>query len=218
MEYDISFGLSRKDTNVKTFKWTWEKLVERLKDVAYCGHTMEAYKKMTKQQRVDAKDVGFFIGGSCRKRKVVHRQIISLDIDETDNKTLTNLHKWLKGYAYVIHSTHSSTPDSPRYRVVVPLDRPVFADEYSAIMRILSEQINIPVDVATLDFNRVMFLPSVPKDAEYFFESSRSKKSMQVAEILALQPDWKDLSGTDVPQKVSVQDPKYKGGDRKSVV
>lgn len=212
MEYDISFGLSRKDTNVKTFKWTWEKLVERLKDVAYCGHTMEAYKKMTKQQRVDAKDVGFFIGGSCRKRKVVHRQIISLDIDETDNKTLTNLHKWLKGYAYVIHSTHSSTPDSPRYRVVVPLDRPVFADEYSAIMRILSEQINIPVDVATLDFNRVMFLPSVPKDAEYFFESSRSKKSMQVAEILALQPDWKDLSGTDVPQKVSVQDPKYKGG------
>lgn len=103
-----------------------------------------------------------------RKRKVSFRQLIALDIDEGSPEVLSDLRAWLSGHSYLIHSTHSSTPEKPRYRVIAPLDRIVVADEYGALMRVLYDQFHLPIDVATFDFNRIMFLPSVPKDADYF--------------------------------------------------
>lgn len=209
--YDIAFGLNRKDSNSKQAKLDWGQIVTRLKNVMKCEHTMQQYKDMTKTQRTDAKDCGFFIGGLVIKRKVTYRQIISLDIDYPDEKTFENLHNWLNGHSYVIHSTHSSTPKEPRYRVVVPLDRFVLADEYGAVMRILHEKFNLPIDPATLDFNHIMFLPSIPRDAEYFFEEGRGEP-VTVQTLLDAVEDWRDLSGLDVPKTVAVQDPKFKGG------
>lgn len=209
--YDIALGTKRKDTNTKQYRWEWNEIVERLKNVEYAEHTMSQYAAMTKLQRVDAKDVGFFIGGLVTKRKVTYRQILSLDIDEADEATLNTLRTWLKGSTYVLHSTHSSTPEHPRYRVVAPLNRIVSADEYGAIMRVLHEKFKLPLDVATFDFNRIMFLPSVPKDAEYFFES-KDGEPLNVEELLSQLGNWQDLSGITMPAKIQVQDPLKKGG------
>lgn len=107
------------------------------------------------------------------KRKVTYRQLLVIDIDEAADTTLPKLREWLSGKSYVIHSTHSSTPEEPRFRVVAPLNRLVLADEYGAVMRVLHDKFEIPIDVATFDFNRIMFLPSIPKDAEYFSRRRR---------------------------------------------
>ena len=95
--YDIAFGLNRKDTKTKPSKLDWEQIAERLKNVTRCEHTIAQYSAMTKQQRIDAKDVGFFIGGLVINRKVTYRQIISLDIDYPTEKTLESLYTWLDG-------------------------------------------------------------------------------------------------------------------------
>lgn len=208
--YNIALGNKRKDVNTKPIRWEWEELVKRLKNVEYAEHTLEEYSRMPKAQRIDVKDVGFFIGGMAEKRKVIYRQILSLDIDDCADDTLSNLREWLKDTTYIIHSTHSSTPENPRYRVVAPLSRIVQADEYGALMRILHSNFKLPIDVATLDFNRIMFFPSVPKDAEYFFESKMGN-SLDVDELLQTVSDWKNLSDVSVP-KVKVQNPLKKGG------
>lgn len=208
--FDIALGTKRRDTNTKTVKWEWPEIVKRLKNVVYAEHTTEQYASMTKAQKVDAKDCGFFIGGLVEKRKVIFRQILSLDIDDANETTLSDIRSWLKGKTYVLHSTHSSTPDSPRYRVVAPLSRIVQADEHGGIMRILHDTFKLPLDVATFDFNRIMFLPSVPKDADYFFESSDGEP-IDVDRLLAKRPDWGNLAEITVP-KIQVKDPKLKGG------
>lgn len=210
MVYDIALGNTRKDTSPKQYKWEWGEIEKRLRNVTYCEHTMAQYTTMTKVQRIDAKDVGYFIGGLANKRKVAYRQILSLDIDEATDQTLDDLRAWLNGHTYIIHTTHSSTPENPRYRVVAPLSRLVQADEYGALMRVLHDSLQLPLDVATFDFNRIMFTPSVPKDADYFFESKHGKP-LSVDDLLG--EDWQDLSKLDLPKKAKqVQDPKFKGG------
>ena len=211
MVYDIALGLKRSNTTTNRYNWDWAQIVERLRNVQRTEETMQQYAEMSKSQRVEAKDVGFFIGGLCEKRKVVYRQLVALDIDEATPDTLPKLREWLNGRAYVIHSTHSSTPDNPRYRIVAPLSRTVLCDEYGGIMRILHERLRLPLDTSTFDFNRIMFLPSIPKDAEYFFECGDGEP-LSVSELLDKSDDWRDLSNVSVPETVKVQDPKYKGG------
>lgn len=209
--YDIAFGSKRSARTTVQKQLEWPEIVERLKNVQRTSETLEQYAAMTKSQRVEAKDIGFFIGGMATGRKVAYRQLLSLDIDEAEEETLKALREWLQGHAYVIHSTHSSTPSEPRYRVVAPLSRIVVADEYGAILRVLHEKFELPLDVATFDFNRVMFLPSIPADAEYFFESGDGEP-FKVSDIIGDEDSWRDLSKTGVPSKMQVQDPLLKGG------
>lgn len=209
--YDIAFGAKRSARTTTQKKLEWPEIVERLKNVQRTAETLEEYSEMTKSQRVEAKDIGFFIGGLATGRKVAYRQLLSLDIDEASEETLNVLREWLKGHTYVLHSTHSSTPKKPRYRVVAPLNRIVVADEYGAVLRILHEKFNLPLDVATFDFNRVMFLPSIPKDAEYFFEEGEGEP-LDVSEIIGDGDTWRDLTKVGVPEKIQVQDPLLKGG------
>ena len=211
MVFDISLGANRKSVVTKRVQWEWAELVKRLKNVEHSTHTMEQYAAMTKVQRVEAKDVGFFIGGFAEKRVVRYRQILSLDIDEGGGHTLSVLREWLNGKSYIIHSTHSSTPDNPRFRVVCPLNRNVQADEYGAIMRVLHDKFKLPLDVATFDFNRIMFLPSVPSDADYFFESNDGEP-LDVESLLSKLGNWQDLSAVRVEKVPKVQDPLTKGG------
>lgn len=209
--YDIAFGAKRTQTTTKQYRLEWGEIVDRLKNVTKTDETMAQYKEMSKSQRLEVKDVGFFIAGLCTKRKVTYRQILAMDVDECDENTLPKLRSYLSGKSYIIHSTHSSTPEEPRYRVVVPLNRLVLADEYGALMRVFHEQLGVPLDVATFDFNRIMFLPSVPKDAEYFFEYEMGEE-LGVSNALSKLPDWQDLSAIPVPVLVKPQDPKFKGG------
>lgn len=211
MVYDIALGLKRSSTATKKYRWEWGEIVERLSNAQKTEETAEQYANMSKSQKVEMKDVGFFIGGLCEKRKVTYRQLLVLDIDDANPDTLTKVRAWLNGTKYIIHSTHSSTPKEPRYRVVTPLSRIVLADEYGAIMRVLHEKFELPLDVSTFDFNRIMFLPSVPKDVEYFFETGDGEE-LDVDNVLSELRNWQDLSTLQVPKKVQVQDPKYKGG------
>lgn len=211
MLYDITTGTKRTSSNTSNYKWTWEQLVEKLRVPVVTSETFEQYASMTKAQKVDTKDVGFFIGGLCNKRKVSYRQLLVLDIDEGGPNTLLDLYNWLNGTAYVVHSTHSSTPSQPRYRVIIPLDRLVLADEYGAILRKLHDDLRIPIDTATFDFNRIMFWPSVPSDVEYHFDEY-SGEPLSVESVLGKSDNWRDLSGLSVPESASVQDPFKKGG------
>lgn len=211
MVYEIAVLNSRKDTNPKPQNWDWSQLVERLRNVTVCTHTCAEYQKMSKAQRLEAKDVGAFIGGKTMKRNVLYRQLLSLDIDEAAADTLPTLRGWLEGKRYVLHSTHSSTVREPRYRVIIPLSRIVTADEHGAIMRLLHDKFALPIDVATLDMGRIMFWPSVPSDAEYLFEVEEGD-CVSPDDILAAVPDWRDMSSLTYTPKGQVQDPRKKSG------
>src|SRR6478736_10255267 len=84
------------------------------------------------------KEAGNYVFGRLNgtrrtKRTIEARSAITLDVDFPDpgftaDVAMLDLH-------LVWHTTYSSTPDQPRYRIIVPLDREVTPAEYEAIAR-----------------------------------------------------------------------------------
>ena len=96
--------------------------------------------------------------------------------------------------AAVIHSTHKSSHEKPRHRLLIPLSREVTIEEYQAIARRIAADLNIELfDQSTFEPERLMFWPSVSKDVEYYFEY-QDGPWLDADYILSLYDDWRDTS------------------------
>ncbi len=63
--------------------------------------------------------------------------------------------------AFVAYSTFRHTPEAPRFRLCVPLSRPVRESEYRSIVNQIVEAVALgPVDNCSFVMNQLMFLPS----------------------------------------------------------
>ena len=199
--YRIARGASCRAAKWKPVDVTWADFLSRLNSPARTGETVAEYKRMTKAEKASAKDVGGFVagellGGKRSNRTVRCRSMVTLDADKAypgqwEDVTL------LCEYRMAMYSTHSHTPDEPRLRFIVPLDRDVSADEYGAIARRLAKDIGIEtMDRTTYEPARLMYWPSCPADGEYLFRQ-QDGPVVCADEILAgYGPDeaWRDTT------------------------
>src|SRR5690554_1668437 len=135
----IAEGQSRHETTWKNKEMLWSGLIEKLARTTRTREAHEAYKKMTKAQRDQIKDVGGFVGGALKsgRRKtesISWRSLLTLDADFIKGDLWAAVEVML-GCACVAYSTHSHSPSSPRLRLVIPLARPITPDEYPAVAR-----------------------------------------------------------------------------------
>lgn len=196
---NIAVGMSAKSKIWKNTKYTWSKFVDKLKAGHKTNETFREYMKATKDEQSKIKDVGGYVGGYLRngRRKpenVVHRQLMTLDID------FAHAHFWEDfilqfDNAAVLHGTHKWSEENPRYRLIIPMSREATPDEYVAVSRAIAGDLDIELfDNTTFETNRLMFWPSSPKDVDYYFEF-QDGPWVDVDEILAsYYADWKDSS------------------------
>jgi predicted P-loop ATPase len=170
--------VASKDWSSVTLKWS--DFVRKLSTPSYTNETMEQYSDTKKNDSRFAnfiKDVGGYVGGTLKgstrsSKNVLSRQLIALDLDEADDP----LRIWSDicityGCAAAMHSTHSSTPQRPRIRVLIPLSAPVTPKEYTSITKAIVSAVGLgQVDEASFEPSRAMYWPSCPKDAKYLFE------------------------------------------------
>lgn len=196
----IATGTSRYDTHWKSEEMTWASLVERLSQVQRTQETVAAYKKMEKLQKGEVKDVGGFVGGYIPeegrrvKGAVKERYLLTLDADSPTDDFQLGLDITLGDYEYCLYSTHSHTDKEPRYRVIVPTDRPMTVDEFEAVSRRIAGDIGIEsFDASTHEAERLMYWPSCPRDAEYVFRHNTGAL-LPVDTVLSQYHDWHDTS------------------------
>lgn len=104
-----------------------------------------------------------------RKGAVVSRSAITLDVDHPDPDFMRRV-KAL-GITLVVHTTYSSTPDSPRYRIIAPTSRGLQPDEYVTACRALMERLGVDqFDPTTDEPWRYMFMPAAQRPEWYMFE------------------------------------------------
>lgn len=112
----------------------------------------------------DHKECGNYVLGALKgnrrtKTSIASRGVLTLDVDSPDKGFLTDVA--MLGYAVLAHTTFKSTPDVPRYRLLIPLDRTVAPDEYytaaAAVMQQLGE---LQFDPGSVQAERYMFKPS----------------------------------------------------------
>lgn len=95
---------------------------------------------------------------------------------------------------YFIYSTHSHTPEQPRYRVVILFGREVSEDEYPPLMRMVAKTIGMDCfDDTTYQANRMMYWSSCPGDGEFYF-GENSGLPLGPDEYLSRYDDWRNIS------------------------
>ncbi len=204
--FDIATGRNRKETSWRNKHMLWSELVNRLKSTHFTAETHQEYIAAKKGRQDEIKDIGgfvggFIIGGRRKAGSVLHRQLITLDIDFCDLSFWDDF-SLLYGNAAVVYSTHKHSPESPRLRLVLPLDREVRPDEYEAIARKVAGVLNIELfDPTTFQPERLMYWPSTSKEAEYVFEF-QDGQWLCADEVLATYTDWKDSSSWPVSTRV----------------
>lgn len=203
---DIATGRNRKETSWKNREISWAELVRKLSTTHYTAETYTEYITAKKSRQDEIKDVGGFIGGFLTggRRKsgaVLHRQLITLDLDFCTTEFWDDF-TMLYGNAAVVYSTHKHSAATPRMRLVMPLDRPVRPDEYEAISRKVAGVLGIELfDPTTFQPERLMYWPSTSKDAPYVFHA-QDGEWLSADAILASYRDWRDSSSWPVSAKI----------------
>jgi len=196
----IATGRNRSARSWKSQKMTWSALANKLSTPTVTNETAAEYVKMPKDEKGRRKDVGGFVGGYIPNNgrrvrgEVKERYLITLDADSPSEDFISNLDLELGDMEYVLYSTHSHTPDNPRYRVIIPTDRVMAPDEYQAVSRRIADDIGIEsFDSSTHQAERLMYWPSCPKDVAYVYQHNEGKL-ISVDTYLSTYRDWRDTS------------------------
>ncbi len=221
----IAYGNSRQAKKWVNKTTTFDELKERLKVTIRTSESAEEYAKFSKAQKDDAKDHGGFVAGALKngRRKVdavESRSMIALDGDRI-KKAFIKDYESNTPYTSVLYSTHSSTEENPRIRLIFPLTRDVTPDEFVAISRYLAQMLGIDqFDECSYQPNQLMYWPSTPSNGNFIFKEV-DKEWLDPDKILNAHPEWTDLtrlptssreSKANTITKQKVQDPLEKDG------
>jgi len=176
----ISFAHSGKNFARRTTYWinesdTWHSFSKRFLEPTRTPETVAEYLTMPKEKQDELKDVGGYVGGVCtggvrQVGAVVDRQIVTLDVDHAGGVDIMSIvPARLNGVCAVVHTTRKHSITNGRYRIIIPLDRPVNKEEYNIISRSAAHKIGSEYfDQKTFEYERLMYFPSCSIDGEYF--------------------------------------------------
>lgn len=96
--------------------------------------------------------------GDCFERA----SMVALDVEE--GVTLAEAHHALQGCFHVLYTSWKHTQEAHRFRVVLPLLRPVDPTEYKALWAWCARRVGPGVDPQTRDLARANLLPAIRPD------------------------------------------------------
>ena len=221
----IAYGNNRQSKTWVNKTITFDELKERLKVTIRTPESAEEYAKLNKAKRDAMKDHGGFVAGALKggRRKVDTvelRSMVALDGDRIDKAFLEN-YETNAPYTSLLYTTHSSTDDDPRVRLVYPLTRDVTPEEFVAVSRYLAQMLGIDYfDECSYLPNQLMYWPSTPSNGSFVFLDVE-KEWLDPDDVLAAHPEWTDPtrlptssreSRANTTASVKVQDPLDKEG------
>lgn len=225
MKIDIATGRSINSLVWKNKKIKWEDLVDKLSKPVKTSETQKEYFASAKADKSKIKDVGGYVGGFLRggrrgSKNIMHRQLLTLDIDFADENFWDDF-TMIYSQAAVLHGTHSHSDKQPKYRLIMPMSREASPDEYVAIGRRIAGDVDIEqFDNTGFQPERLMFWHSTPSDVEPYFREQKGDW-LDVDSILESYEDWRDTAEWSVSVRHSdrvrafsdkQQDPELKKG------
>lgn len=173
----IAYGNNRQAKTWSNKTITFDDLKERLKVTIRTPESVEEYAKFNKAKRDAVKDHGGFVAGALKggRRKidtVEFRSMIALDGDRIDKDFLDNYEN-IAPYTSALYTTHSSTDEEPRVRLIYPLTRDVTPEEFVAVSRYLAEMLGIDFfDECSYQPNQLMYWPSSPANGNFVYKET----------------------------------------------
>lgn len=196
MELKAHRGASEKATTMKPVIITHEDMM-----------TMLENPKDTKS--TDTLFFGRLYGNQRRKANVISKSALMLDADNSDPMLGMVLDVLLHDFRYYYHTTFSSTADSPRHRIIIPLGEDATGEEYSFMVDVLLQYISDGINPRMFDKtcrepSRLFYAPAAQDKSEYDYGLNDGK-------LFTLS----DAEGINLflPETVELEAPKVKESD-----
>lgn len=212
------------------------RFVRDFKEPVRTGETRAEYDKLDDQTQLRKKaENGWRFrapveGDTRNRRSVLPATMLTYDFDyvtkEFAEKALSG--ELLEGVPHLVHTTRRHTPENPRIRIYIFIDRDLDAETYSAASRIICYKLLDPqmenVDPVSFRPAQMMFMPTVSRDGEYRYHIDISGDFLDWQAYLdvfeAEEGDWRDLSnlptaageGALRPTAEKAEDPTEKEG------
>lgn len=197
--FKIAIGKGRNEKKWKNVEFTWSSFVARVSETHRTAETYKEYNSFAKDRQDEIKDIGGFVGGEVvggrrKKGSVPFRVLLTLDIDKAPADFWDDFELMYPGYAACLYSTHKHSDETPRYRLILPLNREAFPEEYEAVGRRVAGDLNIEYfDPTTFQVERLMYWPSTSNDGDFVFKE-QDGTWLDVDGTLAKYRDWTDVS------------------------
>lgn len=205
----IAVAASRLSKSWESTEMTWSEFVRTALTERRGTEKLKDYLLLAGPTQTQLKDVGGYVLGTLRelhgqRRRtndaVESRSGVSLDYDNAPSDLWERACAAWPGTAMLMHSTRKHQPKKPRYRIVIPLDRDVTAEEYGAIARRVAGRIGFEgIDVSTFEVARLMFWGSCCADGEWVTRLADGEP-LNADAVLASYDDWHDVSMWPEPE------------------
>lgn len=170
----VATAPSRMATKWDNTAMAWSELAERCSSPRRTRETAAEWPNLTKDEQGRIKDVGGFVGGRLKDgiRKngcVLARSMATLDADY-GTPDFWERFTQACGCAALCYTTHSSTQEKPRYRLVVPFRQELRPEEYEPVARRIAGMVGMDYfDDTTYQLPRLFYWPSCPRDGDFRF-------------------------------------------------
>lgn len=150
----------------------------------------------------------------------VARHAITFDFDHVTIDTWGDVLNAWSDTAFAIYTTFSHSPETPRFRVVMPLNRPAGYDEFQAVARMVATDVGIEL-VARESFvpTQMMYAPT-RRLGGCWTSKINDGALLDIDSVLTEYKDWTDTNSwprrrdADRPSQLTVEriDPREKPG------
>ncbi|MBY0360750.1 MAG: virulence-associated E family protein [Phreatobacter sp.] len=200
-----SFGKAKNQTLTwKQFKALFERPLttsERLKDYLKLPDTEQIHLKAVNGWVYRTQVVIGDRGMRRNRNSGMPSDLITLDFDYASPEFFDDI---INGrieteFEYFIHTSRRHTPEKPRFRMFIPVNKAIPNDIYPAVSRIFARKIDPAmefVDKVSFRPAQMMFKPTCSKDGEFVFWDNQGEL-LDWSEMLdvfeATEADWRNL-------------------------
>lgn len=141
--------------------------------------TSKEFSKLSYKEKLVYKDTGGYVfaeslDNTRTSKSISFRTATTLDIDDAGSINDVDLEQLAAaiGYKMYVHTTISSTPAAPRYRVIIPFSSPATVEDFNRTTKYFVDQaelLNLKVDGCSSVITQIMFKPTVCKDLVDFY-------------------------------------------------
>ena len=103
---------------------------------------------------------------------VLNRHALALDIDDlpTDTSIVEDIENMFS-FSYILYSTFSHRVDKPRFRLIIPLSKPIEKEYYKPAIKFFEKQLGVSVDEKSFTWSQCMARAvKQSDDADFIFK------------------------------------------------
>lgn len=194
------------DKQPSRVSWTRDQLAAYFAAPLVLPYTMAEYAALDKvdQTKYAAKAAnGYCIGRTYSKGRkaedITSATFLMLDFDEQlKPELIAPLLDAYKHLDYIAYPTAGYKPNAPRYRIILPLAKPVTSREEFEFLAHYAGDIydHALLDKVSFEWNQITFAPVTPKDVDYaqLFIDNRSAVALSPRQVFEQYPSFRDKS------------------------